>query len=223
MMTGHSLTFDNRSGAMGNRTKQVFFALAWILIAGPPAGLSAQVTPSGPGLKPGDLVRIAVWQRDELSGEFTVGQDGTLVHPLYRQVRVSGLGSGEVEGRLRSFLSQYEANPQVVVQPLYQVAVAGQVMRPDIYSLPAGTTVSQAVVQAGGVTEAGKMDDVRLTREGRTTEVDLRSPATVSMPVQSGDQILVPARTTTGVVRNTIMPLIQVGLMIGNIVVLATR
>ena len=208
---------------MSMQPRNLVLALALSIGMGFPGAVMAQVQPSDPGLKPGDLVDVTVWQRDELSGQFTVAQDGTLLHPLYRQVRVTGLAPAEIEQRLRSFLSEYEANPLIVVQPLFQVSVAGQVMRPDIYSLVAGTTVSQAVIQAGGVTESGKMDDVQITRGPRTFEVDLREASTIQMPVQSGDQILVRAKGSVGAFRQTILPLIQIGLLVANIATNRTR
>src|SRR5688572_13312428 len=175
-----------------------------MLAAQSPAGSEA-------GLQPGDLVQITVWQRDELSGEFTVAPDGSLNHPLYRQVTVTGVPATQIEDRLRSFLSAYEANPQVVVQPLYRVTVAGQVMRPDIYNLPPGTTISQAVNLAGGATENGKRDDVRLYRSVNETRLDLTEPADLGMPVQSGDQIVVRDKSSGFSLRSTILPLIQIG------------
>lgn len=194
------------------------FAVLTLFALGLPASLPAQeIAASDPGLQPGDIVEIAVWQRDELSGEFTVAQDGSLVHPLYRQVHVTGLPSSQVEDRLRSFLSQFEANPQVVVRPLYKVAVAGQVFRPDIYTVQPGTTVSQVVTLAGGVTETADTDDVQLTRGTRVTEIDLRELTTVRMPVQSGDQLLVKAKGSAGAFTRA-QPLIQIGLMVALIV-----
>jgi polysaccharide export outer membrane protein len=162
------------------------------------------------------VVQVTVWQRTELSGEFTVAPDGSLNHPLYRQVRVTGVPASQIEERLRSFLSAYEANPQVVVQPLYKVTVAGSVMRPDIYSLAPGTTVSQAVTQAGGVTENGKRDDVKLYRNANETELDLTEPEAIQMPVQSGDQILVSSKSSGGI-RTYVLPVLQIGFSIANL------
>jgi polysaccharide export outer membrane protein len=170
-------------------------------------------------LQPGDIVQVTVWQRDELSGEFTVAPDGSLNHPLYRQVRVTGVPATQIEDQLRSFLTAYEANPQVVVQPFYKVTVAGSVMRPDIYNLPPGTTVSQAVTQAGGVTEEGKRDDVRLYRNTNETRLDLTEPEAIGMLVQSGDQILVRDKSSGMSLRSVILPILQIGLTITNIVV----
>ena len=202
---------------------KILFALAFAVSLTLPVRGMAQVAPSDPGLQPGDVVEITVWQREELSGEFTVAQDGTLVHPLYRQVRVTGLPADQVEDRLRSFLSQFEANPQVIVRPLYQVAVAGQVFRPDIYTVQPGTTITQVVTMAGGVLETADTDDVQLTRGTTTSEVDLRQLATVQMPVQSGDQLLVKAKGSVSVFRETVLPLVQLGMTIANIAFLSTR
>jgi polysaccharide export outer membrane protein len=188
-----------------------------------PVRLSAQEAVSDPGLQPGDVVEITVWQREELSGEFTVSQDGTLVHPLYQQVRVTGLPSSQIQDRVRSYLSQFESNPQVIVRPLFKVAVAGAVMRPDIYSVQPGTTLSQVVTQAGGMTETADTDDVQLTRGTRVTEFDLRDLAAVQMPMQSGDQILVKSKAEGGGFRATVLPILQMGLLIGNIAVAASR
>lgn len=195
-------------------------AAGMAIITAAPTMLAAQ-SPAGSdaGLQPGDLVQITVWQRDELSGEFTVAPDGSLNHPLYRQVTVTGVPATQIEDRLRSFLSAYEANPQVVVQPLYRVTVAGQVMRPDIYNLPPGTTVSQAVNLAGGVTENGKRDDVRLYRSVNETRLDLTDPADLGTSVQSGDQIVVRDESSGFSLRGTILPLIQIGFSIAHIII----
>lgn len=202
---------------------KLLFVPLLLLTISLPVRLPAQEAVSDPGLQPGDVVEITVWQRDELSGEFTVSQDGTLVHPLYQQVRVTGLPSSQIQDRVRSYLSQFESNPQVIVRPLFKVAVAGAVMRPDIYSVQPGTTLSQVVTQAGGVTEGADTDDVQLTRGTRVFEVNLRDLATVQMPLQSGDQILVRSEGTGGGFRATVLPILQMGLTIANIAVAASR
>ena len=200
-----------------------FAAIAVALGVATPAAVTAQGAPNDGSLQPGDKVTVTVWMRPELSGDFVVAQDGSLNHPLYRQVRVVDVPSTEVEDRLRSFLASYEANPQVVVQPYYKVAVAGSVMRPDIYDLPPGTTIAQAVTHAGGVTETGKRDDVRLFRQGNEIRFDLTELEAVQMQVQSGDQIQVRVKDPQGFFRGTLMPIVQLGFWIANIVVWQNR
>ena len=208
----------------GRKRSLARLALGVLLLTAAPAMLPAQ-TPGADdaGLQPGDVVQVTVWQRDELSGEFTVAPDGSLNHPLYRQIRVTGVPVSQVEERVRSFLSAYEANPQVVVLPQYKVAVAGQVMRPDIYNAPPGTTVGQMITRAGGVTETGARDDVRLIRNGRETELDLNEAQAMSMPIQSGDQILVKAETESGGFMRTVLPVLQIAVTVANFVYVAAN
>ena len=147
-------------------------------------------------LAPGDQVRITVWRKAELSGDFVISPDGTVAHPLYREVRVSGIPLPMVEERLRTFLTRYETNPQFVILPLMRVVVAGEVRQPNILSVPPGTTVSQAIVLAGGPSERGKLETVQLVRENRSVTVDLTRPDSDEgqIPVRSGDQVIVDRR-----------------------------
>jgi polysaccharide export outer membrane protein len=148
---------------------------------------------SGSTLNPGDLVRITVWRKPELSGDFVIAGDGTVSHPLYRGVRVTGIPLQAVEARLRDFLGTLEENPQFVVEPLLRVAVGGEVRQPNLYNLRPETSLAQAVAIAGGTTERGRRDRLRLVRDDREVVVDLRRPdqSGAGMLVRSGDQIVV--------------------------------
>ncbi len=186
-----------------NRT----FFLLIALCAGPPATVAAQNIDSSPAvLAPGDMVRITVWRKPELSGEFEVAPDSSVAHPLYRAVRVAGLPLGAVEERLGTFLRQYETTPNFVVQPLFRVSVGGEVQKPDLYPLRLGTTVIQAIVTAGGATERGRLDQVELVRGGRSQLLDLTRPeaGAAQLTIRSGDQIVV--RRRSDVFRDRIAP-----------------
>ena len=161
-------------------------------------------------LRAGDAVRINVWRRPEFSGEFSIGDDGSITHPLYRAVRVFGIPMTAVEERLRSFLTQFDATPAFIVEPLLRVTLAGQIARPNVYTLPPRTTMAQAVAVAGGPTERGKLSAVQLVREGQSMMLDLTRPdATLTqMPIRSGDQILITP--TRSVFREVIAPSMSV-------------
>jgi polysaccharide export outer membrane protein len=212
---------------MRTRIPEGLFSIAFLLafVAGTHDLLMGQTPVGGTdaGLQPGDLVQVTVWARPELSGEFTVAPDGSVNHPLYRQLRVTGIPVNQVEERLVTFLRQYEANPQVVVQPLYQVAISGPVMQPGIYELPPGTTMSQAITRAGGITENGKRDDVRLIRDAVETELDMTEAEAIRMPIQSGDQIMVRSKGTASAFVRVVLPLLQTSVIVFNIVNIATR
>ena len=166
----------------------------------PPTQLSAATSGAsswgddGITLAPGDVLRITVWRRPEMSGDSVVGDDGTLNHPLYRAVRVAGVPIATVEERMRAFLLRFNDDPQFTIEPMLRVSVTGEVRVANVYTLAPRTSIAQAVEMAGGITERGRRDDVRLLRGGRTYPIDLTRPdATASLgPVRSGDQILVP-------------------------------
>jgi protein involved in polysaccharide export with SLBB domain len=147
-----------------------------------------------PVLNPGDFLRITVWRRPELSGEFEVAPDGSIAHPLYREVKVAGIPLSLAEEKVREFLRQHEMNAAFVMAPLFRVIVGGEVQKPGLYSLRPTTTVAQALALAGGPTERGRLDQVRITREGRVMIVNLTSPSGDLTPVRSGDQIIVLRR-----------------------------
>src|SRR6476619_1595928 len=135
--------------------------------------VSAQSSAAVDGLNPGDQVRIAVWRNPELSGDFTVAANGTLTHPLYREIQVTGIPLSAVEDRLRTFLTRYTTNPQFVLQPLVKVIVSGEVRTPNLLSVPPETTVAQALILAGGPTNNARLDHIRLFRQGQEIAVDL--------------------------------------------------
>jgi len=148
-------------------------------------------------LRPGDAVRLTVWRSPELSGEFAVLEDGTLAHPLLRDVRVTDVPLSTMEGRVRERLSRLESNPQFVIEPLVRVTVGGEVRQPGLLRLAPGTSIAEAVALAGGVTERGRLSRVRLVRGGAVERVDLANPSSgwAQRSVHSGDQIFVERRS----------------------------
>jgi polysaccharide biosynthesis/export protein len=163
--------------------------------ATPPAS-TAPVTVSEAGseyLNPGDEIRIVVWRQPEFSGDFTIGANGTIIHPLYREVQVTGVPLSVVEDRLRTYLTKYQTNPQFVIQPLVKIIVAGEVKSPNLYSVPPQITIAQAIAQAGGATDNGNLADVRVIRDRQTIKMDVTRPDSDAslLEIRSNDQILV--------------------------------
>ena len=161
-------------------------------------------------LRPGDAVRITVWRKPELTGEFVVAADGSLTHPLYRTVRVTGVPLSAIEQRVQTFLARFEENPQFVVEPLLRVAVGGEVARPNLYNLRPETSIAQAVALAGGATERGRADQVHLFRDGTRRVLDLTNPNSDEgrQPIRSGDEIIVARRRA--VFREVVAPVMTV-------------
>jgi polysaccharide export outer membrane protein len=152
-------------------------------------------------LAPGDSVRVVVWRKPEMSGDFIVAPDGTISHPLYRAVRVGGVPFSTAEINIRNFLARFEQDPQFVVEPLVRIAISGEVGRPQVFAVRPETTIAEAVAQAGGPKETGNRDRVRVLRReagGRQREfrVSLLDPEATSAAVRvhSGDQIIIDRR-----------------------------
>lgn len=87
----------------------------------------------------GDRLQIELLDLPELSGEFTIGPDGTLFLPRLRSLQVEGLTIEE----LRLFLSEqfrpYVLEPEVFITPIgyrpVRVYVGGEVARPGYYTI----------------------------------------------------------------------------------------
>lgn len=169
----------------------------WLFAQATASTTSEQVT-----LAPGDSIRVVVWRKPEMSGDFIVGPDGTITHPLYQAVRVGGVPFVTAEANLRNFLSRFEQDPQFVAEPLVRVAISGEVGKPAVYALRPETSIAEAVAQAGGPRDTGNRNNVRvLRREGsgrqREFTVSLLDPEGISsaaLRVHSGDQIIIDRR-----------------------------
>jgi protein involved in polysaccharide export with SLBB domain len=194
----------------------LFALLATLAYRDARAQVGGEVQP--PGLNPGDQIRIQVWRRPELSGDFPVAANGTVVHPLYREVQVTGIPLSAVEDRLRTFLSKYETNPQFVIQPLVKVVVSGEVRSPGLYSVPPELTIAQALILAGGAGPAGQLDKIRVLREGQQLTIDLTKPNSeaVRIQIRSGDQIIVPRGRS--VFRDVVGPAMSSAAALGSLI-----
>jgi polysaccharide export outer membrane protein len=135
------------------------------------------------------------------AGDFVVAPNGTITHPLYRAVTVGGVPVATAEANVRRFLAQFEQNPEFVMEPLIRVAISGEVERPQVFAVRPETTISEAVARAGGPTELGARNRIRVLRldpNGQQSQitVNLTDPTGGSslIPVRSGDQIVIDRR-----------------------------
>jgi protein involved in polysaccharide export with SLBB domain len=179
-----------------------------LLVASSAAAAVQAPAGNDPPLRPGDQLRITVWDHQELSGDFAVAPDSTLVQPIYQAVKVAGVPLEVVRDRLRSVLTAYEQGVRFVIEPLVSVTVAGEVRQPNLYHLAQGTTFAQAIAQAGGPTELGRLDKVRVIRRDSTMTINLAGGYSryAALQVASGDQILVARRSGFNLLRDVLYP-----------------
>jgi polysaccharide export outer membrane protein len=104
---------------------------------------------------PGDILRVNVWQNQELSSRVTVRPDGAITLPLIDEVRVAGKtvaeANQEIGERYRRFIAA-ENHVTVSVEEIhsYRVYVLGRVAHPGEFEQRTPVNVMQALALAGG-------------------------------------------------------------------------
>jgi protein involved in polysaccharide export with SLBB domain len=186
------------------------WAASWAPAAYAQSGAGSTAPAPAAVLRPGDAVRVAVWQRDDLSGEFAIMGDGRIAHPILRDTVVAGIPFDQVVHRLSELLRAFHGDVRFVLEPLVRVSVGGEVRQPSLYHLPTDMSIAYAVARAGGPTERGRLDRVQFIRDGAIQIVDLTDPANhlAHTPLRSGDQILVGRRRD--ILREYVGPLASV-------------
>lgn len=145
-------------------------------------------------LGPADQLRITVFNEPGLTGQFVIGQLGTIAYPLVGDIRAAGLTASEFSQALREALNQYVRSPSVSVEvasyrPFF---ILGEVARPGSYPFSVDLTVMNAVATAGGFTYRANRRRVFIRRADSSEEraYDL----TVVTPVMPGDTIRIGER-----------------------------
>jgi polysaccharide biosynthesis/export protein len=110
-------------------------------------------------LGPGDELEVTVYGAPDLSRHTRVSADGNISMPLVGDVRVVGLSSSETEGAIESRLREEHVlnDPQVSVYVKEYtndgISVAGEVMRPGVYSALGPHRLFDILQISGGLTE----------------------------------------------------------------------
>jgi polysaccharide biosynthesis/export protein len=120
-----------------------------------------------------DVLTIVVFGETELSGKFTVEQDGTFTYPQIGRVKAGGLTLRALEQELKKQLADgYLRNPQVAVSietyRSQRILILGEVRSPGEYQLAGETTLLAALARAGSTTPSagGEVLIVRAPRKG---------------------------------------------------------
>ena len=104
-----------------------------------------------------DVLTVTVFGESELSGKYTVEQDGTFTFPQIGRVKAGGLTLRDLEQELKNRLADgYLRNPQVAVAienyRSQRILVLGEVRSPGEYQLNGEMTLLAALARAGSTT-----------------------------------------------------------------------
>ncbi len=83
-------------------------------------------------------------------------------------------------------------NQSVQVFYLRRVRVLGEVRDAGLYLVDPTMTLDDIIALAGGASERGNLNRVRLIRDGQTVEANLDVSRSVAATLHSGDQVYVP-------------------------------
>lgn len=123
-------------------------------------------------LKANDLVRITVFQEEDMTTETRISKSGHVVIPLLGSVRLEGKS---VDGAVRELTAaldkDYIINPQVTLTVLeyakQRVTVLGQVQKPGTLEIPdeGSLDLLGAIAMAGGYTRIADPGNITVRRK----------------------------------------------------------
>ena len=160
--------------------------------------------PTSVSLVAGDVIKLTFSGAPELNQSQKIRADGKINLPLIGEVDAAGMTIGSLQSELAlRYKPQLQSTTVVVTleSSVTQVVVSGAVKGPAKLSFDRPTTVFQAIMEAGGVSEYGSLKRVHLIRiangEQRTQILDLRPTVTglTTRPyyVRDGDVIYIPS------------------------------
>jgi polysaccharide export outer membrane protein len=158
------------------------------------AGKSINITISG----------VPESDKGQINGLYPVSEGGTINMPHIGQVQAAGLRpealASILQGRFKS--AQIFTNPTIQVinnvigaGPNQEVVtVGGDVRSPGPKPFTPELTLWGAIQAAGGQTEFGAINRVKLTRNGAQKSYDVTQPQFKQIPLQRNDAIEVPRK-----------------------------
>jgi protein involved in polysaccharide export with SLBB domain len=134
----------------------------------------ADASPLVPGdyiIKPGDGMLITLWGSVDAELDVTVDRSGRISLPRAGSLVVAGLRYAEVTDVIKRRVAQSFKNFEISVSMGelrgVRVFVTGFVQHAGAYSLNSLSTVSQALLKAGGPSAAGSFRQIWLRRQGQ--------------------------------------------------------
>ena len=159
-------------------------------------------------VQPGDVLSVLIWgwpaASDKLEGKFPIESNGRVYLPVVGAVDVAGKTAERVQAELRDRLAAEQRQAVIVIEPLFGVAVNGEVRDPNVYDFRPGQTAFDAIARAGGFTADADRRQVLLVRDGGSQNLEAGDPSELATllaqtPLKSGDRLLVHPRKRVAV------------------------
>jgi polysaccharide export outer membrane protein len=154
---------------------------------------------------PQDVLDINVWKEPDMTRIVPVRPDGKISLPLINDVQASGLTpqqlAADVTTKLRKFLTDPQVTVIVTQINSQRVFVIGEVLHAGAFQLVPGTTVLQALANAGGFTTFADVKKIHVMRvvNGKHSELPFNYREVLkgdnpnqNIKLEPGDTVVVP-------------------------------
>ena len=151
------------------------------------------------GFHVGDKIVLAVAGEKQLSDTFTVRAGPLIDLPTVGKLSLTNVTRPQLEDYLTQELGRYIKNPYVRARSLMRIGVFGGVGKPNYYNFPPDALISDAISMSGGPTLEGKVEKIRLEREGKAVlssdsvrKAMYRGATLDDLGMVSGDELRIP-------------------------------
>jgi polysaccharide export outer membrane protein len=169
-----------------------------------PAATPATTDPSYI-IGPEDVLDVNVWKEPDMTRIVPVRPDGKITLPLINDVQAAGSTPQQLAAAVTDKLRKYMTEPQVTVIVTQinsqRIFVVGEVLRAGAFPLVPGTTVLQALANAGGFTTFANVKKIHVMRmvDGKHTELPFNYREVLkgnnpeqNIKLEPGDTVVVP-------------------------------
>lgn len=153
-------------------------------------------------LGPGDTLDILFYGKSNSQFSLEINREGFVDFPELGPVGLAGLTYGEAKEMLRGRIAAQIIGTQVSISMgslrSMQIFVLGEAFKPGAYTVSSLSTITHALISAGGISDIGSLRKIQLKRGGQlVAELDLydllmKGDTSNDVRVQAADVIYVP-------------------------------
>lgn len=165
-------------------------------------------------LQPEDVLRIQVYQEQQVNADIPVGKDGYISAPFVGRIKAEGKTTDELEAELQVLYKKrlYIRSPRVSITIVrfraLRASVNGFINRPGVYEFRPGDTVLSLLSLGGGqVPDRSDLKRVTLRRKNSSEliPIDLnamliKGDTSQNYDLQDGDELSVPEDSVNRIV-----------------------
>lgn len=134
-------------------------------------------------LGPGDVIRVTVYDNEDLKTEARISDEGFVIMPLLGQVKLAGMTVAQASDHIITLLADgYIINPQVniFIQEFRskKAIILGRINKPGLIEMSGPITLLELISQAGGLADDfGEKVTIKRVENGKdhVIQVDLKS------------------------------------------------